>query len=687
MKYSALVLIAELTSTAAIAQVAPATSRQEVPVTTVALFSSGVGYFEHSGIVRGDGTTELRFRTSQMNDVLKSLVLQDEGGGRVTTITYPSQDPLSKSLRSFQVDITANPSMAQLLNQLRGAHVTIQSQAEHLSGTILGVETRHRQQNDKDAVIDVPVLNLLAGAMIRSVELQSITSLTFDDPQLQDELTKALAALSQSRDQDKKPVLINFIGSGERRVRVGYVVETPVWKTSYRLILDDKSARLQGWAIVENQTESDWNNVSLSLVSGRPISFVMDLYAPMYLTRPTVVLARYDDLHPQVYAGGISADSSFSAKSMGGAGGAVPRMAPAQRRIGYDAQGRPMTAQLSEIVVTSAEMDAAESVRSMATTTQLGELFEYTVKNVTLPRQKSAMIPIVTESVDIERVSIYNASVLASNPLNGVRLKNTTGKSLLQGPLTVLEKGGYAGDAQIDNLPAGQERLVSYGVDLQMLVNSTRNTQTSAVVTAKIARGLLYVDRRFVSSQEYLADNKSDKEKVLVVEHPLRQSWTLVDSPKPYETTASVYRFKVAAPAKKTTSLVIKEQSVQTQTMAMLGTDITQLLAYSRSGEIPADVRAAVGKAAQLMAAVNDVERQIAQHAQQIADIGTEQNRIRENMKTVGQTSQYYQRLLAKLNDQESSIERLQHERDDLLGKRDAARKELEDYLRDLTVG
>ena len=257
-----------------------------------------------------------------------------------------------------------------------------------------------------------------------------------------------------------------------------------------------------------------------------------------------------------------------------------------------------MTTQLSDVVVTSAEMDAAASVQSMATTAQLGELFEYTVKNVTLPRQKSAMIPIVTESVDIERVSIYNASVLPSNPLYGLRLKNTTGKSLLQGPLTILEKGGYAGDAQIDNVPAGQERLISYGVDLQMLVNSSKNTQTSSVLTAKIAKGLLYVDRRFVASQEYLADNKSDKEKTLVVEHPLRQGWTLVDSPKPYETTASVYRFKVAAPARKTTSVVVKEQTVQTQTMAMLGTDMTQLLTYSRSGEIPADVRAAIGKAA-----------------------------------------------------------------------------------------
>src|SRR6185503_10021354 len=95
-------------------------------------------------------------------------------------------------------------------------------------------------------------------ATIRAIDLQSVASLSLDDPQLQDELTKALIALSQARDQDKKPVTISFTGNGERRVRIGYVVETPIWKTSYRLLLDDKSSKIQGWAIVENQTESDW---------------------------------------------------------------------------------------------------------------------------------------------------------------------------------------------------------------------------------------------------------------------------------------------------------------------------------------------------------------------------------------------------------------------------------------------
>jgi len=189
------VMLALTSSQILLAQTAQPTT--EVPVRTVILFSSGVGYFEHAGTVRGNGSTELRFKTGQINDILKSLVLQDEDGGRVSTITYPSQDPLAKTLRSFQVDITSNPSLADLLNQLRGARVSLLSQAERLSGTILGVEVRRKSVENGDPV-ESPVLNVLTGATIRAIELQSVSSLTLDDVQLQDELTKALTALTSS---------------------------------------------------------------------------------------------------------------------------------------------------------------------------------------------------------------------------------------------------------------------------------------------------------------------------------------------------------------------------------------------------------------------------------------------------------------------------------------------------------
>ena len=345
--------------------------------------------------------------------------------------------------------------------------------------------------------------------------------------------------------------------------------------------------------------------------------------------------------------------------------------------------------QLNEAVTTalSQEADFGRSVASVAATANLGELFQYTVNNVTLPRQKSAMLPIVTDSVRAERVSIYNAGVLRSNPLNGVLLTNVTGKHLLQGPVTVLDKGGYAGDARIDDVPPGQQRLLSYGIDLDVRMDDTKNSQTSVVRTASISKGVLLLSNTLVSTREYRADNRSTRDKTIVIEHPLRPGSKLVDTPAPFETTPTVYRFKAVAPAGKVSTFTVKEELVVGSSLAILSTDINALLQYSRTGEIPKAVRDALSKAIELRQAMTDVERDINTRNQRIAEITAEQTRIRENMKTVSQNTEYYQRLLGKLNEQESSIEGLQKERDDLTAKRDGLRKQLEDYVNGLTLG
>ena len=334
-----------------------------------------------------------------------------------------------------------------------------------------------------------------------------------------------------------------------------------------------------------------------------------------------------------------------------------------------------------------AAMDAAASVASIASAAAVGELFQYTVGSVSLPRQKSAMLPIITDDIEVEKLSIYNQSVLPKNPLNGARVKNTTGKHLLQGPITVLEGSTYAGDARIDNLPPGQERMISYGVDLQMTVDATKNKQEDLLQTGKIVKGVLQLKRKLVATQDYTADNKSDREKMLIIEHPLRSGWKLVDTEKPIETTDTLYRFKGKVAAGKASKLTVKEEIVQGEAIAILPADLNQLIYYTRSGEIPKDVRDALTKAIQLKQAVADIQRQIGERAKQIQQITEEQNRIRENMKTVTQQSDYYKRLMSKLNDQETKIEKLQGERDDLLKSRDEAQKNLEEYLNNLNVG
>jgi hypothetical protein len=681
--------------TAAMAQsTAPANPQAaDVPVKQVVLFSSGVGYFEHYGTVKGNGSTELNFKTAQINDILKSLVLQDLDGGKVSNVTYPSQDPLAKTLRSFQVDITNNPPLADLLNQLRGAAVTVSYLNENKHGIVLGVEKRPLVVLAGSPPVDTWILNLLDGATIRQLDLNKVADVKIDDPKLQEELGRALAAVAQARDQDKKPVTINFTGQGDRHVRIGYVVETPVWKTSYRLLLGGAGAeagekpKLQGWAIIENQTDNDWNQVQLSLVSGRPISFIQDLYQPLYVPRPTVVPEMFAGLMPRMYEDAIAANKET--QPFGVAGRVESKM---ERRLAATrapaAPGTAGTALSDEVTAAAAKpMNATASVASLASAAAVGELFQYTVGNVSLPRQKSAMIPIVTDDIEVEKLSIYNQSVLPKNPLNGARIKNTTGKHLLQGPMTVLEANSYAGDARIDNLPPGQERMISYGVDLQMTVDAASNKQENFLQTGKIVKGVLQLTRRLVATQDYTADNKSDHDKNLVIEHPRRSGWKLVDTEKPMETTDTLYRFKGTVAAGKASKLTVKEEIIQGEVVQILNGDLGALVYYSRAGEIPEKVRDALVKAIQLKQSVVDLQRKITEHEQQIQQITQEQNRIRENMKTVNQQSDYYKRLMTKLNDQESSIEKLQSERDDLIKARDDAQKALDDYLSNLNVG
>ena len=719
-----------------------ATSTTDVPVRQVTLFSSGVGYFEHDGSVRGNASTELSFKTTQINDILKSLVLQDESGGRIGVVTYPSQDPLEKTLHSFSVDLSGNPPLSDLLNQLRGARVSVSSGGENYDGTILGVEEHEENlgAGDNVKIVKTHTLNLISSnGTIRSLPMERMPEIQFDDPQLQAEMNKALDALAQARDQEKKAVTINFNGDGERRVRIGYVIETPIWKTSYRLVLPrdsreaaaqqeqqsakpdegkpdeknpgemksdkpekpDEKAKLQGWAIVENQTDADWNNVALSLVSGRPISFVQDLYQPLYLPRPVVQPELYTSLKPQTYGGGIDEEISNFRTFTAPVSSAVPQEADAKdersrlHKFGLAKQAELGSDAFSDKAVAGAYaperarglMDVTASVASAASTANLGELFQYTIGNVTLARQRSAMIPILNDEISAERLSIYNRSVLATHPLNGARLCNTTGKHLLQGPITVFDEGGYSGDARIDDTPPGQQRLLSYGIDLQLFTNSDKAKDENTVQTARILKGTLELQRKQTFTQDYVTENKSDKDKTLVIEHPFRANWKLVNTPKPIETTDSLYRFQTTVSAKKTETFTVSEERVNSEKIGILPIDFGQLEIYSRTGKIPPEVKAALDKLIAMKRAMAETQTQIDDRNNRIEQIAHEQDRIRENLKAVAQNSDYANNLLKKLNDQETKIEGLQKEIEDLKAKLETQRQDLENYLGSLNVG
>jgi hypothetical protein len=672
-----------------------ARSPQSLPISQVVLYSSGVGYFLREGTVDGDARIDLSFQAADINDLLKSMVVQDLDGGRIATVSYDSKDPIEKTLKSYAVNLTSNPSFAQILNQARGEKVeavlttTQANQPGTLNGTIVGVE-HQKVAAGKDAV-EVEVLNLWCADGVRAVKLSDIQRLRFLSPVMEGEFKKALETLALSHDTQKKAVSLSFSGEGKRNVRVGYVVENPIWKTSYRLVLDkeNKAApQLQGWAVVENPTDEDWKDVRMALVSGRPISFQMNLYDPLYVSRPVVEPELFASLRPVAYSGALRGNNEGFARAaqptddkpspFGGPGGPQGKGKDHDLRLGLRPSGEEQKAfkQLEE------RMDLGKGVQAMASATKLGDFFQYLIdRPVSLPRQKSAMLPIVQKDIEAARVSIYNERTQAKFPLLGLRLKNTSGLHLMQGPITVFEGSSYAGDARILDLQPKEERLISFAVDLGTEVSPAPATSNGKIIQIKVVKGLLHSKTKIRDARTYTVVNRNDKERAVLLEHPVRKDFTLVGDDKPVETADDVYRFQLKVAPGKTETRTVTEEKEVSEAVQLTSSNDDQLRWFMSQTVSSDKVKAGLKQAIDLRWALNKTQREIGELKRQLDTIVQDQGRLRANLREMPPTAAAYKRYLEKFDAQEVEIEKYQADIKKLQGVEHAQQKEFEDFL------
>jgi hypothetical protein len=680
----------------------PAPARAEqLPVSRVVLFSSGVGHFLREGQVEGDARVDLAFPVQDVNDLLKSMVLLDQDGGQVRAVSYDSSAPLERTLKSFAVDLTANPSYAQLLQQARGEKVEVSlsqaagGQPAALTGTVIGTE-KQKQATGKEP-IDVDVLNLWCADGMRAVKLTDVQRVRFLNAALDSEFKKALEALAQSHDAQKKAVSLLFSGKGKRRVSVGYVVESPVWKTTYRLVLgqgQDDKPYLQGWAAVENPSDEDWRDVRMALVSGRPISFRMDLYQPLYVPRPLVVPELFASLSPVAYGGNLDG---------------APAKAPAARlekqlqemkeeqkpaepttALGLDVAKSTRGGKAGGAGTYAAKVreelakrpDLGASVATAAAAEKLGDFFQYVIDHrVTLPRQKSALLPIVGKDVEATRVSIYNEGAQAKFPLLGLRLKNTSGLHLMQGPITVFEGSTYAGDARIADLQPNEERLLSYAVDLGTEVKPEAAADSGRLTHVKAVKGVLHSTTKLRETKTYTVKNRNPQDRTVLIEHPVRPDFRLVSKDKPAETARDVYRFELKVPAGKTATETVAEERDLTSTALLTNSPDEQVRLFLQSPVVSDKVKEGLRKAQELRWEWGKTQREIGEQQRQLQAITEDQTRLRANLREVPQSSPLHKRYLDKLGKQEDEVEKYRAEVKRLQAQEHTRKKALDDFL------
>jgi hypothetical protein len=326
------------------------------------------------------------------------------------------------------------------------------------------------------------------------------------------------------------------------------------------------------------------------------------------------------------------------------------------------------------------------SPRSQASGQEVGEVFQFALDNpVTIERQRSAMIPIMNAPVGGRRVSIFNASDSAKNPMRGVEIINTSSLQLLPGPISVFDGAAYAGDAQIGQIPPGDKRLLAYAVDLEVNVTTETASETS-VVSLKFVNGSLIQTYKQRQGLIYKLDNKDIKRgRTVLIEHPKFDGWSLVDL-KAEQQTQNLYRFGIDLAPSETKELKVVQERIVSQQIELGSYDQPALLRLKADGQISDAVMAAIAKLAAKQAEINAVARKIEENDASVNTIRPDQTRIAGMMEKLDRTTDTYQNLLKKLNRQEGEIDTLTTNRAKLAEQVEALRRQYAEMLSGLTI-
>jgi hypothetical protein len=768
---------------------APKPNTQTLPIRRVILYSNGVAYIERRGTVTGHAEISLSFKQSQVDDVLKSMVVLDLGQGRIGAVSYNSSAPPAARMADIPFSIEAgtaignNGGLAGVLSQLQGARIVVATANRTATGSILTIEER-QSRIDKDKTTHALVIASEGGELM-SFDLAEVRSVKLIDEGTRRDVNEFANASASARRRDAKTIVVSSDGPGSREMLVSYIVAAPIWKTTYRVVLDSTGKPFfQGWAIVDNVSEEDWNNVSLSLISGSPVSFIQPIQKPFYRYRPVVPMPDDLKLTPQVYedseggsAGTVSGritdqngamvaganvtitneatNQSFTTTTTSEGSYQSPVLSPGNYSVKVNASGFKQhvitsvlvggygpahanaileVGSISETVTVTAgsamylnqssqslgngrglyslnglgaspsastSLDGVSlsdaitrpdsGVEAAATGSEVGDLFEYHIDQpITVPRDRSALIPILQTRMEGERVSIYNEGNRRDRAMGGMLLKNTSPLTLEGGALTVIDGDAYAGEALMERLKPAEQRLISFALDLGTLVNVRVKEDRAPAFMVRAINGVFQAHYYQTSQKAYVLTNQTDKPRVVFIEHPVRQDWTLADTTqKPDSKTARYYRFRVPLGPHEKVELPVTERRALMDTYALLNFSRPDLELFIARNYIDATTRAALEKIIDIKSRMATADARLEAIDKEVGEIGEDQGRLRDNIKALTATAEAKQlisRYVSKADTQETRLEQLNRDKQALHEERTRLQGELEAVIRGLAI-
>jgi hypothetical protein len=703
------------------APVAQFNNQNQLPIRRVILYSNGVAYIERRGVVSGNAEINLSFKQSQVDDVLKSMLVLDLGQGKIGAVSYNSSMPTGA--RMSEIPFSVNPltadggGIAGVLAQLQGAKVSVTTTKGTFSGAILTVERKEIRGEKSTTVSPFLVIASDAGE-ISSFDLNEVRSVKLLDEGTRRDLSEFANASASARRRDAKTISVTSEGIGQREMIVSYTIAAPIWKTTYRVVLDEAGKPFfQGWAIVDNISEEDWQDVQLSLVSGTPISFIQPIQQPFYRYRPVVPIPQDLQVQPQVYEpqstltdkDGNKIQPDVTARQIetipsGVSFSSLLRLSPSTRPEaksgGFQADGasgsentfivdgqETSNFKQAQTSLSDALVSQKSGVEVNTTGGEIGDLFEYRIdRPVSVLRDRSALIPIVQTKMDGERVAVYNEAARQDRPFSGVLLKNQTNLTLENGSLTVIDGNAYAGEALMERLKPKEQRLISFALDLGTHVRVRPVQNREAVRLVKIINGVFQIHYFTSNEKLYQISNQTERPKVLYIEYPIRDGWLLSENtPKPEYSTQRYHRFRVELKPFEEKELTIAERQPLMESYSLTSLTRPQLELFLTRRYIDAATKAKLERLIDLRSQIAQIDAKLEGFEDEEESISTDQKRLRENIEALSKTPEAKQlitRYIQKADEQESRLEQINKERKSLQQERARIESELAAEIR-----
>ncbi len=683
----------------------PATPSSTGPthLTDVSLFPNGLGVFEYQGVVNNNATQTLTFRGYQINDVLGSMVFQDSGGGKVGEITFPTQTPLPTLLQAMRVDLNGSPSRLDMLAQLRGITVTLvlrHSHRRHITGRVIDIKPSRALFSPLPLAVKVGetrpmlqragwVINLLCGGTIRQVRVGKIAAITIRNAAVRESFNRALDTLAAQTDRRSHPVTLWFRGHGSRRVGFAYLTETPVWRMTYRLIepmgkpelrkikpLHGPTAILQGMAIVSNQSNADWHDVRLDIRGGEPLSFLTNLYQPLFSRRLIQPQPVGLFTMPQTYdraAGGYAHGGTFSAgqyrlmqrdelpEAFATAPGDMRSMSRLAAAAAISGHAAKMAFQIRQ--ASALPFNPLQGVQAMAEAGKARPAFDYHVDHISVGRGQSAMAPVLVVPIKTQPVDDFSAGApntpadQTPYPFLSLRVNNNTGKFLPAGPVAVYQGAMLAGQAALPGMSPGQRHTVRFALDLAVkVVRKSYKENPRQEIKVGITAGML--EQHFIinTTYIYIANNSATSARTLVLHSHMRsRGFVAASAGVKAALRHGHWRFTITLPANKHTAITLHGRlySQNTRQLAAWGRHEFALFLKKHPAMPPAIV-AAIVHGQKLAAAVDSADNAIAVTNARLTGVNAITTNLEQSLAALRKTTPAYNDMASLLSKQNS---------------------------------